>query len=147
MIFLLILLVIIILTYTVPAIKVFKEYKRGVVFRLGRLIGVKGPGLFWIFPKIDQVVKVDLRTISYDARTIKIITKDNVRCDLDSFVYYRVIDLKKAVMEVRDYITISGPIPSSPASSSFSYSAACFFAMTITGFGNNKGREDKTFPP
>nr|MDO8087306.1 SPFH domain-containing protein [Candidatus Sigynarchaeum springense]MDO8115929.1 SPFH domain-containing protein [Candidatus Sigynarchaeota archaeon] len=103
-IFLVIIFIIIVLSYVGASIRVFKEYERGVIFRLGRFAGVKGPGLFWIIPKIDKVVKVDLRLINYDARTIKVITKDNVRCDVDSFVYYRVVDPKKAILEVNDYI-------------------------------------------
>jgi regulator of protease activity HflC (stomatin/prohibitin superfamily) len=81
-----------------------REYKRAVIFRLGRLIGTKGPGLIFILPGIDKPQVVDLRTITYDARLIKIITKDNIRCDVDSFVYYRVVDPIKAVNEVEDYV-------------------------------------------
>lgn len=86
------------------AIQIVKEYERGVIFRLGRLIGAKGPGLFFIIPGVDQMVRIDLRTITYDAREIKVITKDNIRCDIDSFVYYRVVDPIKAVVEVEKYI-------------------------------------------
>ena len=81
-----------------------REYERAVIFRLGRLIGAKGPGLVFILPGIDKPRIVDLRTITYDARLIKIITKDNIRCDVDSFVYYRVVDPIKAVNEVEDYV-------------------------------------------
>lgn len=86
------------------AIKIVKEYERGVIFRLGRLIGEKGPGLFFLIPGVDQMVRIDLRTVTYDARQIKIITKDNIRCDVDSFVYYRVVDSVKAVTEVEKYV-------------------------------------------
>lgn len=86
------------------SIKIIKEYERVVIFRFGRFSGIKGPGVIWIIPGIDKIRKVDLRTISYDARTIKVITKDNIRCDIDSFVYYRVIDPKKAILEVENYV-------------------------------------------
>jgi len=86
------------------AIKIVKEYERGVIFRLGRLVGAKGPGLFFIIPGVDQMIRIDLRTVTYDARQIKVITKDNIICDVDSFVYYRVVDPVKAVTEVEKYI-------------------------------------------
>lgn len=95
--------IIIIISLIFSSIKIIKEYERVVVFRLGRYVGIKGPGLFWIIPKIDKIQKVDLRTVTYDARMIKVITKDNIRCDIDSFVYYRVIEPKKAILEVEDY--------------------------------------------
>ena len=103
-IFLLVIALIFIISYTIAAIKTLKEYERALVFRLGRFVGMKGPGLIWIIPKIDKIMKIDLRTVTYDARTIRVITKDNIRCDVDSFVYYRVVDPKKAVLEVEDYI-------------------------------------------
>ena len=85
------------------SIKIVREYERGVIFRLGRLVGAKGPGLFFIIPGFDKMQIVDLRTITYDARMIKVITKDNIRCDIDSFVYYRVVDAVKAICDVEDY--------------------------------------------
>lgn len=86
------------------SIRVVNEYERLVVFKLGRLQGVKGPGVVFVVPGIFSVQKVDLRTITYDARRIAVVTKDNVRCDIDSFVYYRVVDSVKAVCEVENYI-------------------------------------------
>ncbi|KPV64869.1 MAG: FtsH protease regulator HflK [Candidatus Bathyarchaeota archaeon BA1] len=97
-------LVIIVVSILSASIRIVREYERAVVFRLGRLMGTKGPGLFFIVPGIDRTRIVDLRTITYDARMIKVITKDNIRCDVDSFVYYRVFDPIKAVCEVEDYV-------------------------------------------
>jgi len=97
----LLIIVIIIIYYS---IRVVREYERAVIFRLGRLIGAKGPGLVLLIPGIDRPRIVDLRTITYDARLIKIITKDNIRADVDSFVYYRVVDPIKAINEVEDYV-------------------------------------------
>ena len=102
--FALFVLVIIILSILASSIRIVREYERAVIFRLGRLVGAKGPGLIFIIPGIDRPRVVDLRTITYDARMIKIITKDNIRCDVDSFVYYRVVDPIKAVCEVEDYV-------------------------------------------
>jgi len=95
---------IIIISILASAIKIVREYERGVIFRLGRLVGAKGPGLFFIIPGFDRMNKIDLRTVTYDARQIRVITKDNIRCDVDSFVYYRVIDPVKAICEVEDYV-------------------------------------------
>lgn len=96
--------VLILVSIAGSAVKIVAEYERGVIFRLGRLIGARGPGLFFIIPGIDQMVRIDLRTVTYNAREIKIITKDNIRCDVDSFVYYRVVDPLKAIVEVEKYI-------------------------------------------
>jgi regulator of protease activity HflC (stomatin/prohibitin superfamily) len=95
----------IILPFIMAAIKILPEYERGIVLRLGKFVSVKGPGLFWIIPGIDKITKVDLRIIVYDARMIKIITKDNIRADVNSFVYYRVIEPKLAILQVKDYIS------------------------------------------
>lgn len=95
----------VILPFIMAAIKILPEYERGIVLRLGKFASVKGPGLFWIIPGIDKITKVDLRIIVYDARMIKIITKDNIRADVNSFVYYRVIEPKLAVLQVKDYIS------------------------------------------
>ncbi|MFO8018791.1 MAG: slipin family protein [Promethearchaeia archaeon] len=99
----LIMAIIFVLCYIASGIRVLAEYERAIVFRLGRFIGIKGPGLFWIIPGFDKTRTVGLRTITYDARMIKVITKDNIRCDIDSVVYYRVVDPKKAILEVENY--------------------------------------------
>lgn len=91
------------LIFILYGVRVIQEYERCLVFRLGRYIGLKGPGLFWVIPILDKTVKVDLRTVTYDARMIRVITKDNVRCDIDSIVYYRVFDPKKAILEVENF--------------------------------------------
>jgi regulator of protease activity HflC (stomatin/prohibitin superfamily) len=85
------------------AIKVFREYERGVIFRLGRVVGAKGPGLFVIIPGIDKVVKVSLRTQTFDVRPQEIITKDNVPVKVNAVAYFRVVDPNKAVVEVENY--------------------------------------------
>lgn len=85
------------------ALKVIREYERAVVFRLGRLVGAKGPGLIILIPIIDKMVKIDLRTITMDVPPQEIITRDNVPIKVDAVVYFRVIDPVKAVTEVMDF--------------------------------------------
>jgi len=86
------------------AIKVLREYERAVVFRLGRLIGVKGPGLIVIIPFIDRVQVVSLRTVTLDVPPQDVITRDNVSVSVNAVVYFRVMDAAKAVVEVEDYL-------------------------------------------
>ncbi|WP_292352945.1 SPFH domain-containing protein, partial [Methanomethylovorans sp. PtaU1.Bin093] len=85
------------------AIKIVNEYERVVIFRLGRLSGVKGPGLFLIIPIIDTVVKIDLRVVTIDVPKQNVITKDNVTVDVDAVVYYKVVEPSSAVNEVENY--------------------------------------------
>ena len=96
-------IIIIILIFIASGIRIVREYERGVIFRLGRLVGARGPGLFFVIPIIETMVKVDLRTITYDVPTQEVITKDNVAVRVNAVVYYRVVDPEKAVTEVIDY--------------------------------------------
>ena len=84
-------------------IRVVNEYERGVIFRLGRLIGAKGPGLFFLIPIVDRMVKISLRTVTFDVTPQEIITKDNVPVKVNAVVYFRVLDPCKAVVEVENY--------------------------------------------
>ncbi len=97
------LVIIFLLVLLSSSIKVVKEYERAVVFRLGRLIGAKGPGLFFRIPIVDTFRIVDLRVVSFDVPKQRIITKDNVTVDVDAVVYYRVFDPIKAVIAVENY--------------------------------------------
>ena len=86
-------------------IKVLKEYERGVIFRLGRVLGKpKGPGIILVLSPIDKLVRISLRTIVFDVPPQDIITKDNVSVKVNAVVYFRVIDPKRAVIEVQDYM-------------------------------------------
>ncbi len=85
------------------AIKIMAEYQRIVIFRLGRLLGIKGPGLVFVIPIIDSTIKLDLRTRVIDVPKQRVITKDNVTVDVDAVVYFRVTDPQKAVVEVQRY--------------------------------------------
>lgn len=97
-------LVLFIILFLASAIKVLREYERGVVFRLGRLIGVKGPGLIILIPVIDKMVKVSLRTIVFDVPPQDIITRDNVSVQVNAVVYFRVVIPDKAIIEVENYM-------------------------------------------
>lgn len=86
------------------AIKILKEYERGVVFRLGRSIGYKGPGIIFLIPLVDRMVKVSLRTIAMDVPPQDIITKDNVSIKVNAVLYFQVLHPDKAVIEVEEYL-------------------------------------------
>ena len=96
--------VIFLLFILASAIRILREYERGVVFRLGRFIGVKGPGLILLIPVIDKMVKVSLRTVVMDVPTQDVITKDNVSIKVNAVVYFRVMQPDKAIVEVENYL-------------------------------------------
>src|SRR5256712_9500322 len=85
------------------AIKIVQEYERGVIFRLGRLVGARGPGLFFILPFVERMVKVDLRVVTMDVPRQDVITKDNVTVKVDAVVYFRVVNPEDAVVKIMDY--------------------------------------------
>jgi len=96
-------------------IKVLREYERGVIFRLGRLLrigdrGYKGPGLILLIPIIDRMVKVSLRTVTYDVPPQDVITRDNVSIKVNAVLYFRVIDPAKAIIQVEDYFSATSQI-------------------------------------
>ncbi len=86
------------------AIRILREYERGVVFRLGRLIGVKGPGIIFLIPLVDRMVKVSLRTVVLDVPPQDIITRDNVSIKVNAVLYFRVLYPDKAIVEVENYL-------------------------------------------
>ncbi len=96
-------IVLLVLMIVPMALKVVQEYERGVIFRLGRLIGAKGPGFFIIIPFIDRMVKIDLRVVTMDVPPQDVITKDNVTVKVNAVVYFRVVDPQAAVVKVLDY--------------------------------------------
>jgi regulator of protease activity HflC (stomatin/prohibitin superfamily) len=85
------------------AVKVVQEYERGVIFRLGRVQAAKGPGLFFIIPIIDKMIRVDLRTVTLDVPSQEAITSDNVTVTVNAVVYFRVVDPVDAVIQIEDY--------------------------------------------
>ncbi len=104
MIFFLPVFVLVLLAFLASAIRVLREYERAVVFRLGRAIGVKGPGLIILIPFIDRMVRVSLRTIAHDVPPQDVITRDNVSIKVNAVIYFRVIEPMKAIVEVEDYL-------------------------------------------
>ena len=96
--------VIVLLGLLSSAIKIVQEYERGVIFRLGRLVGAKGPGLFFIIPIVDRMVKVDLRVVTLDIPSQEAITRDNVTVTVNAVAYFRVVDPSDAIVQVEDYM-------------------------------------------
>jgi regulator of protease activity HflC (stomatin/prohibitin superfamily) len=87
------------------AVKIVTEYERGVIFRLGRLVGARGPGLFLIIPFVDKMTKVDLRVVTMDVPPQEVITKDNVTVRVNAVVFFRVVDPEASVVKVLDHIS------------------------------------------
>jgi regulator of protease activity HflC (stomatin/prohibitin superfamily) len=92
------------------SIRILREYERAVVFRLGRLLGVKGPGLILLIPAVDRMVRIDLRTITLDIPTQNVITRDNVPAKVNAVCYFRVIDAGRAVVSVERYLAATSQI-------------------------------------
>ncbi len=105
-----VIVVVLVIIIASAAIKVFPEYQRGVIFRLGRINPPKGPGIFFIIPIVDRVVRVDLRTITMDVPSQEVITKDNVPVKVNAVVYFRVVDPSKSVIEVQNYVMATSQI-------------------------------------
>ncbi|MGA9110747.1 MAG: slipin family protein [Smithella sp.] len=99
-----IVVVVLVVMFLASAIRILNEYERAVVFRLGRIRDVKGPGLIIIIPGIDRVVKVDMRTITMDVPPQDVITKDNVSIKVNAVVYFRVVNANAAVTNVENYL-------------------------------------------
>ncbi|VAX19044.1 Putative stomatin/prohibitin-family membrane protease subunit aq_911 [hydrothermal vent metagenome] len=102
--------IIVIAVLLASALRVLNEYERAVVFRLGRLLSVKGPGLIILWPIIDKMTKISLRLIALDVPTQDIITRDNVSVKVNAVVYFRVVDSEKAVIQVEDFFYATGQL-------------------------------------
>ncbi len=105
-----ILVLIAILMIVRSSVKIVNEYERGVIFRLGRVLGAKGPGLFFIIPIVDQMMKVDLRVVTLDVPTQEAITKDNVTVKVNAVCYFRVMDPVAAVINITNYLLATAQI-------------------------------------
>jgi len=97
-------LIIFLIIIAAAAIKILREYERGVIFRLGRLIGAKGPGLIFIIPGVDRLLRISLRTVALEIPPQDVITRDNVSIKVNAVVYFRVLDPNKAVVEIENYL-------------------------------------------
>src|SRR6267142_5504436 len=96
--------VVIVVVFILSGLKVLREYERAVVFRLGRVVGARGPGVVYVIPGIEKAIRVDLRTITMDVPSQDVITKDNVSIKVNAVLYFRVIDPNRAVVEVENYL-------------------------------------------
>ena len=85
------------------ALRILREYERGIIFRLGKLLGAKGPGLIFLIPLVDRMVKMDLRVVTIDVPKQEVMTRDNVPATVDAVVYFRVVDPQAAVVKVENY--------------------------------------------
>lgn len=97
-------LVVLVVMFLASAIRILNEYERGVIFRLGRIIATKGPGLIILIPVIDRMVKVDMRIITMDVPPQDVITRDNVSIKVNAVIYFRVMDANSAVIEVENFL-------------------------------------------
>jgi regulator of protease activity HflC (stomatin/prohibitin superfamily) len=102
--------IIIVLILLLSAVKILREYERGVIFRFGRLSATKGPGIFLIIPFVDKMIKVDLRTVTMDVPPQDIITRDNVPVKVNAVVYFRVMDPAKSVIKIERYMVATSQI-------------------------------------
>ena len=102
--------VVLVLLVLSAAIKIVPEYQRGVIFRLGRLIEAKGPGLILLIPVVDRMVRVDLRTLTMEVPPQEIITKDNVSAKVNAVAYFRVVDPSRAIVQVENYVLATSQI-------------------------------------
>jgi len=107
---LVVILAIFLLVVLFSAIKILREYERGVIFRLGRLINTKGPGLILLIPFIDRMVKIDLRTVTLNIPPQEVITRDNVPTSVNAVCYFRVIDPNRAITDVENYLIATSQI-------------------------------------
>jgi regulator of protease activity HflC (stomatin/prohibitin superfamily) len=103
-------LAVILLLLLASSVRILREYERGVIFRLGRLIAQKGPGLILLIPIVDQMVRIDLRTITLNVPPQEVITKDNVTVRVNAVAYFRVVDSNKAVTEIENFLLATSQI-------------------------------------
>ena len=99
-----IVVIVLVVMFLAAAIRILNEYERGVIFRLGRIIATKGPGLIILIPIVDKMVKIDMRTITMDVPSQDVITRDNVSIKVNAVVYFRVLDANHAVVDVENYL-------------------------------------------
>ncbi|MCX8126208.1 MAG: SPFH domain-containing protein, partial [Dehalococcoidia bacterium] len=101
---LIVVVVLVLIIILSAAIRIVQEYERGVIFRLGRYVGIRGPGLVFLIPFIERMQKIGLRVITMDVPAQEAITRDNVTVKVDAVVYFRVVDAAEAVLKVQDFV-------------------------------------------
>ena len=104
------LLVVLVVTFLSAAIRILREYERGIVFTLGRFTGVKGPGLIILIPFAQQMVKVDLRVVVQDVPPQDVITRDNVTVKVNAVLYFRIVDPERAIIKVADFLAATSQL-------------------------------------
>jgi len=97
-------IVVLLLAFVISGVKILREYERGVIFRLGRLVASRGPGIIYVIPLIERMQRIELRTVTMDVPPQDVITRDNVSVKVSAVLYFRVIDPNRAVVEVVDYL-------------------------------------------
>ena len=97
-------IIVVVLFVALSIVKIVNEYERAVIFRLGRVVGVRGPGIFFLIPAVDRLTKVDLRTVTMDVPAQEVITRDNVTVRVNAVIYFRVVDPQSAVIQVENYV-------------------------------------------
>lgn len=102
--------ILLLVVIVIAAVRIVKEYERGVIFRLGRVMGAKGPGLFFIVPIIDRMVKVNLQTVTHDIPPQDVITKDNVTLRVNAVTYFNVVDPVKAIVAIENYFVATSQV-------------------------------------
>lgn len=107
---LLLVIFILVIVFVATSVKIMNEYERAVVFRLGRILGVKGPGMIIIIPGLDKLIKIDLRTVTLTVPQQEIITRDNVPVAVNAVAYFRVLEPQKAILEVENYYNATSQI-------------------------------------
>ena len=105
-----VMLVAVVVTMAAMSIRILREYERAVVFRLGRLLGEKGPGMVLLIPGVDRMVRIDLRTVTLDIQTQNLITRDNVPAKVNAVCYFRVIDASRAIVDVERFLVATAQI-------------------------------------
>lgn len=100
----------IVLVFVASAIKILREYERGVVFTLGRFTGVKGPGIIFLVPLVQQMVRTDLRTVVLDVPSQDVISRDNVSVKVNAVIYFRIVEPEKAIIQVADFLQATGQL-------------------------------------
>ena len=103
-------ILIIVLIILSQAVKILREYERGVIFRLGRLVGAKGPGLILLIPIVDRIVRVSLRIITMDVPAQEVITKDTVPVKVNAVIYFRVVNPENAIVEIQNFVNATSQI-------------------------------------
>ena len=96
--------ILILIVFVLSGLKILREYERAVIFRLGRLVGPRGPGLVYVLPGIEKAIRIDMRTITMDVPSQDVITKDNVSVKVNAVLYFRVVDPSRAVVEVENFL-------------------------------------------